>query len=75
MRKVQIPAIGIATRATNQKTHDQLANWTKMAPMIRPRTLPMAPQPPKTPIAPVVRGRCEHVVAGAATVPTYVTAR
>ena len=35
---MQIPAIGIATRATNQKTHDQLANSIKIAPIMRPRT-------------------------------------
>ena len=48
----QRPPMGMARMATNQNTQDQLANWTKMAPIIRPRTLPIAPQPPKTPMAP-----------------------
>ena len=30
--------MGMANMATNQNTHDQLANCTKMAPIMRPRT-------------------------------------
>lgn len=31
--------MGMANIATNQKTHDQFANCTKIAPMIKPRTV------------------------------------
>ena len=31
-------AMRLATIATNQKTQDQFAYWTKMAPIMRPRT-------------------------------------
>lgn len=38
-RNMQRKPMGIATSATNQNTQDQFANSTKMAPMIRPRTV------------------------------------
>ena len=37
-KKRQSRPIGMARIATNQKTQDQFANWTKIAPIIRPRT-------------------------------------
>lgn len=37
-RKMHSMPMGIATSATNQKTHDQFANCTKIAPMMRPLT-------------------------------------
>ena len=39
MTKMQSVAMGMHTSATNQNTHDHDANWTNIAPMIRPRTI------------------------------------
>ena len=38
MRNMQTREMGTATKETNQKTHGQEANWTKIAPMIKPST-------------------------------------
>ena len=45
-KKRQSRPIGMARIATNQKTQDQFANWTKIAPIIRPRTSEMTTMSP-----------------------------